>query len=519
MPKAYRRRRRLWEYDDYMDRYYNYGEYEDYVDYKRKMPGTSSIFVSPKKMAGYRGHRARLNGRRSRSVGRRPPTPQNSRSRSRGRSRSASRRSGVRTAVESARSMSVDGSSYYGGSVASSRASSRRGGVAVASSAASSSRSGNIVMATKNPGNKLNQKLKYGVSVTDERGSETSDSFTVYFGHTTFPVTLMLQTLARVMAKKVLNTMGIFYEQESDTIRNLGPDECITVKFTYLVRQDTTNTYDEENFVYGDPGVDAAWWSSITKLQSDIYTWLEKTSTAGSNATLAWFEIIVNEEAHMSYKKVLLRGAKLYFKVDSSLKYQNRTVENTTDDDIDDVNNVPLTGRIYTGPGNGMEVVGGTQQSRPFIGDLAYGLIYVPSTGTYHTLKDPVLPQLTRMAKKFGNLNIDAGQMETNKLHTEKTMYLNSFLRLIGRRFAIIGPGAPDTVLEEDFPFFRTVGEYAIIALEKKVEIYQSGTSTPTSSVKVAWERNLNIVMALEPGKEQNKQVNVFTAGRYQTST
>lgn len=124
-----------------------------------------------------------------------------------------------------------------------------------------------------------------------------------------------------------------------------------------------------------------------------------------------------------------LQGSMLHFTSKAALKVQNRTIEATGDNEADDVNNVPLTGKTYEGTGGGTTHIA----SRiPLAIESNYGVAFLSdktavSSSSGPWPMEPPKPAEVMNCKKSGKIRLDPGKIKTSVLTTKETMSLDRF--------------------------------------------------------------------------------------------
>lgn len=489
---AYSTHRKIWEYDDTTEKYYNYGEYEDVTEYGHKTPGTSSkIFLSSKKMNGPTTPRPTPKRRRGST------SDSSSRKRSKSVKKAAKRdrkkrRKAAKKAAKSAKK--------------------------VAFNMPKPSSSTRFVDAFgKPPDNKI---VKLGALISDERGWNLQSSDSVYVGHTTHAIDLMFKGIAHALVKKLLNKARIYFEtfDEALTITTSQSTNLLAILY-YRETQDPSETTlpFQENFTFGGAG---GQWNTPAKLAILLQgVFVGTYKMKGPNVSFENFDLYPTQAGVIPYTRLILKGAKIHYDVTSTLRVQNQTTPSVVQDESVDVNAAPLIGNLYQGSGNGMEVVGNTAGYRPFIADKIYGLIAksgVQASGQTQDLREPIPREQTKHVDAFKGMQVEPGEMVNNALWENKKVYLNSIIRQLSRFVYIDHTPDPAVPAFMKYPYTSS-GKFAIMGLEKKLEIYNPD-GTITTQVLVACERNYRLMICMYEGKQYNTQVTIHTQGKYNTT-
>lgn len=171
-------------------------------------------------------------------------------------------------------------------------------------------------------------------------------------------------------------------------------------------------------------------WSDVaSSMQSQITTLLAANS--GLQFTkLTWDN---NDAATTSTRYMMfsldLSRARIRIQAKSSLKIQNRTINASGNVEADDVDNVPIYGKSYSGYGNyimlnnSFTVAGGNTSS---YSTLMTGKF---SSSSNPSAREPLPLSMVKRAKKVGKAHLDPGEIKTSVLNYSKTFLLNSLIR------------------------------------------------------------------------------------------
>lgn len=173
----------------------------------------------------------------------------------------------------------------------------------------------------------------------------------------------------------------------------------------------------------------------------------------------------------------------LHFDMKADLKIQNRTVNISTEDQSDDVNNCPIHGKSIEGNANGAEIIGLTSASNySLAANENHGLISMaPSVDE---LAEPLDYQRFKPVSKIGKIHLDPGQIKTSVLYKQFRVTFNKFFQYMNPQSA----AASDTATGKQL--YNPYVKYRIFALEKMLDANAAASKT---AVILAVENNVKI--------------------------
>lgn len=257
----------------------------------------------------------------------------------------------------------------------------------------------------------------------------------VYIGHT-MPLWTMLETawwsvIRLLLIKAGVSVAGAFPATALSAL-DLRNGDVITVR-------------------YRNTGATALSSTSYTVVTTDTVNTIMNTFASNSNwATLTsgnsveFFDIqyvpnvVITSPTNRAVVK--LDNCMLNFDVKSDLKLQNQTKFSSTDDTSEDVNNIPVYGKSYEGPGTGPSLIGyeagvGTFSSTlSWKGNLNTGFIQAVPSGNGATdagMREPLEYQLFKPIRKVGKIHLDASQLKTSVLEKKIKVQFNKFMNLV----------------------------------------------------------------------------------------
>jgi len=139
-------------------------------------------------------------------------------------------------------------------------------------------------------------------------------------------------------------------------------------------------------------------------------------------------EIVFAPASLGSYSKVRLnlKNASVTFDIKSTLKMQNRSVDTLTDNEAQDVNNVPLNGKSYEGSGNGTQYTKSNDGSQGLWCDPVFGLIASSGGGSQ---REPPMGHLFKGVSRAGKVRFEPGALQTSTLTMYKTYKLSTLVK------------------------------------------------------------------------------------------
>lgn len=295
-------------------------------------------------------------------------------------------------------------------------------------------------------------KMSQGVEIINEWGKVVDDENCQYIGHITHPQQTVIKTMWCAIAKKLMLKAGSQFSNLTQPL-NIEDGDILSVLYT----QDVTNTSIQQNFTLVSTdniltlGANLAggnYYSSGLATQQDVHfkavTFFPRTVGEGTYRTLSQASIQL-DQAYMSLD------------VKSSLKMQNRTVTTAADNEADDVDNCPLYGKVYAGPGTGAQLNSNTSTTKFLWGNFETGLIQTGADDD-NDLQEPPPPFQFNEVKKYDKISVSPGEIKTSVLSYKKTMLFNSLNSMLVRYQTGI------TSVK------RKIGKFRIYALEKVLD-------------------------------------------------
>jgi len=263
-------------------------------------------------------------------------------------------------------------------------------------------------------------------------------------GHTSMPVKLSMLNLCRAMMKYMILALNLNVTDFGDRVNVYGivVDDIFEIRF-YANYSDTTYTVTK-----WDVTANQTWDEIAYQLALKVNGY----SSTG-NARFVDFAYVPAAASKHSPHNQSLMNARVHVFTKSIMNVQNRSVTVTADNEADDVNNVPLTGKMIVVKGNnllrkaGVPLLTGinsaniTEESLLFkswtrndgatIGGTGYGyqnydnryLIKPNEAGSGHDYKHCVASS---------NVSLEPGQIKSSVLSKSFTMSFDAYFSLLG---------------------------------------------------------------------------------------
>jgi len=260
-----------------------------------------------------------------------------------------------------------------------------------------------------------------GVTFQWERTADITDDRCVYVTHHNLPYLQILKAAVYALTKKFLFKMNIDFTSWTDPL---------TVA---MIPDNTTFAIEWRQNYPGAVGV-----STCQKIASDVtfkhladrifgdvfMNQLIDVAGIGFDSPAQLLSMENNIAGNVT--RMNLRGCMLDCITKSSLKIQNRSINATEDDEVDDVNNVPLIGKSYQGKGNGFISYDNTTILAPADGIWGWSSV---GAGANPTLQEPPQPYQMQYAAKTVKVRMQPGHIKTSVLNGKLYQEFDRFLR------------------------------------------------------------------------------------------
>jgi len=328
--------------------------------------------------------------------------------------------------------------------------------------------------------------LSTGISHTSETGKLVTSDHCRYIGHATWcSGSIMLYTCIAVI-KQIFVKAGRNITSIDSTISDATTDN---ISFIYRLDDDPGSA--ESTVVVGN----VASYPTLRLMGAELMIALNTIAWTTSTRVI---ELRYNalSGTHV-YDSVIyqMETAKVTLDIKSTLKIQNRS--SNTDNEADDVDNVPLYGKQYGGNGNGVLKKGGTFGNQPFLADDTYGVM--TRDGNTTDTREPMIPETFTYCKTSAKAKLEPGEIKTSTLTYNKVHMFNPLI-------TELQIGVASAVSD------RTGrGTFRLFAFEKMLEVYP----TTIIPIEVAFECNQNLKVGFTPGYKRAQLCQTFTQAAY----
>lgn len=322
------------------------------------------------------------------------------------------------------------------------------------------------------------KKFIRGVQAVYEFGQVfSSDRQIMTVGHCSAPFQLVQQNMWRAVWKNVLHRMG---NDVNDTTSDLsfGPNDTfivaceiqpdVGVSFDTKILGPTTNIEELVDWSVANPRS----YNSAANAEQVTFLYISYVPDPTFIGTTRMYPGLYN------YR---MDNLKISMSIKSSLKIQNRSTEIPEHVEADDVDNVPLYGKTYSGKGTGALYCNraGPVPSGAFFGSAMTGLILNPGlpltgAGVGQGVCEPPSSWTFDKVTKQGKLRVEPGFIKTNVIKSSFGGDFNEMWRKCS----------------ENLPTFQNkfhgFGHYWFTVLEKMID------ATAGTSMVVALENNIS---------------------------
>lgn len=321
-----------------------------------------------------------------------------------------------------------------------------------------------------------------GVVVVKEQGGTASSQYCRYIGHATQPSLAVLKLICAAMVKTLLQKVGYEVVSGTATLDGLFVGDIIKLEHRESVTGVLTST--DYTLQGGD---------SIMTIATSLAGYLNFVNNQWQFTGILYvpYQATLGTSSIWRAVKLSLIGAKLMFDCKSTLKIQNRSI-NSTGEDADDVDNVPIYGRSYSGKGNGCATRDAWAVSTQNLYSYKDGII--SWDGQTRDFREPPLPTAFDKPTKSGKAHLDPGEVKTSVLTEKFTVDLNRYLSRMG---TVTSSGTAG--YSKNAP-----GKFRLFALEKMIETNAGGDIVPLT---LGYEHNMRIAVGFKQGWTRTEQI------------
>lgn len=286
-------------------------------------------------------------------------------------------------------------------------------------------------------------------------------------GHATCPAVQLVNFFAYCLIKSITIKMNVAPADLTDDIPGLANGDAFYLGY----RAD--NASAPTTIAFPRTAVTQTTYSHFAQA---IALWIRNNGTVDTQ--YLYLEFRPNTPVSFT-TKIWLTNARMKFDAKSTLKFQNRTTEETTDHTTDAVDAVPLQGRQYEGRGTGSKYFDDTTNTPILVADKTFGTIATAGNGE---IQEPPPPYELQFVKGSGSVKHEPGEIITSVLRDTFEISVQRLMRLV------LSPATnPITPL----------GKFRFFIMEKMIAL-----QTNTQKITLAVEHNLLFGGELINGKQ-----------------
>lgn len=325
-----------------------------------------------------------------------------------------------------------------------------------------------------------------GVCIQRETTNSLSDDKCVYLTHSTAVAYEHMNLLVQLWMKKVLIEYGLSIDDFADNRTayiSTGVDQFV------LVFKPDSNTAPT-GINYFPALADATYAAMATAFTNLVITGIQ--SGLKDTSILVEFQFVRNGQIY----RINLLDNKLSLFCKATLKMQNRSVAASGDDEMD-VNNVPITGKIYRGMGNGA-CYRGRDNTFFYCNEVSGVSPY--SAGTSTSLQEPPDASEFTNVKGYSKLYLNPGGIRTSVLTFKSNIQL---LNLWKKLVNFIGNGVNTG---STTPY--DLGRFNIISLERVIGKLAAEASP---GINVTYEHDLKTWLDMRSVQQSTTPLKIVT--------
>jgi hypothetical protein len=341
--------------------------------------------------------------------------------------------------------------------------------------------SGRFRRASKKYAKKNWKKQKYGVSLNKETGKIYTAAECIFVGHSTCPAQTVREMMWRAIIKRLAIQAGRY--DITDLSATLPSGTICEVKW----HNDGINT----------PEQNAGYTFGASNSLEDLADWCSsqfRPFNDGENEQRFWKFIRLRPSAvynpdGIQEARINLYKCILHFDIKSSFKLQNRSINSATwsNEEADNVDNVPLYGKSYEGRGSGAIIKNANKTGLlgadipNFMADYQHG--YIEGGATINNLREPPYASDFMYVRKSGKVRMEPGAIKTSTLSSGGRTTFTELQQALGQTESVLYPGN----VPEASKTIQRLGVYRFFGLEKMIDAQASFPMT------IATEHNLRM--------------------------
>lgn len=334
-------------------------------------------------------------------------------------------------------------------------------------SGASSSKSAGKFAKGRKVKTNVDKFSKGGMVICREQGgvlSATATEQSVVVGHATCPILQIREAFGFAFAKWVSKLIKQDFVNIEDPVYPANYRNCAS-SIAYKQSALGTLLFSDLIIVAGT----TTWQNLANQITTLVYSNANETGFELMEFIWAQTQIATTPAvpAQMLYRKDL-RKARLQYFCKSSLKIQNRTVNVAANDESDDVDNVPVYGKTYSGIGDNF-----TFKNDNIAADKTSGVIIRFGTVSNGLAEPPSMTQMIGV-KKIGKAHLDPGQIKTSVENYSTSMSMQTIIDLMQRDQNVVVSASKNRQ-----------GKFTCFIFEKMI---QAVATTTINSIKIAYE-------------------------------
>jgi len=330
-------------------------------------------------------------------------------------------------------------------------------------------------VAAKRKVRSIKNRMYNGVSRTEEIGQLLTTSEVQYVGHITHPQSRVLRLMWSAVIKVLLQKVGFIFETLDVALPTLVTDSLV------IVYQPGTNIAAAQIVLTVAAG------SSVVSIVEQImgslfYSGSFINQQDFSIVSLQYVCTVYNSNANTA--SLNIGALNLRTSIKSYLKMQNRSFTVATNNEADDLDNVPLFGKIYSGAGTGakLKTIPGVA-AKTLFGSVDNGLI-TANAGTLNQMAEPPAPFMFNEVTKYGSMSLEPSMIKTSSL------FHNSYEKFNELHSKIMQYNTSTNFVK------RKLGKFQFMALEKVLD-----ATNVVNSINIAIEHNWTCTIQAYPAQ------------------
>lgn len=312
---------------------------------------------------------------------------------------------------------------------------------------------------------KMNQ---YGVCIQRETTGTITDDKCIYLTHSTASASDILFLLTQLWMKKVLAVSGFSVDDFIDSRTAYIPNGH---SFTFVYKPSSNNAPTGVTYVVA--AIDTSYALMADSMRLAILAAITAGSITEASIPVEFQYVGTGGVIH----RINLLDNLVTYYAKATLKMQNRSVAAAGDDE-QDVNNVPLNGKMYAGMGNGPILRG--RENTFFFANYLSGVSPF-SSATLTSIQEPVDASEFTNCSRYNKLYINPGGIKTSVL------FFKSNIQLVNLWHKLVSFYATGVTFYTSLTKFE-LGRYHTIALER---VIGKLASEATPGITVTYEHDV----------------------------